>query len=464
VKLRTRLALVTAVLVAVAVVGVATASWFATRNRLVHEIDRSINGRAQGAAAGYSQLPPFGRIPNFVGDRGPGGPGDTFVEVIDQSGNVVARDNSGVNIPVDGADRAIAQNGSEGRSRSASADGRHLRIRTEPIAPGGALVPNGGAVLVARDLVETDRTLHGLAWLLGILSAVGVILAALVGLLVARRSLRPIDDLKDAAERVASTQDLETPVEGAERDDEVGSLATSFNAMLRALRDSREQQQQLVSDASHELRTPLTSLRTAIELLQRAESMPPEQRRELIDHAVSELGELTHLVTELVELATDTRSDDSETVDVRLDDVARNVAERAERRTGRVVLVTADPWVARGNPTLLERAVNNLVDNADKWSPPGAPIEISVCSGEVRVRDHGPGVPADERERVFQRFARGRDAQAVPGSGLGLAIVRQIATEHGGEAWLEAAPGGGTVAVLRVPGSAADYSEVVSVS
>jgi two-component system sensor histidine kinase MprB len=468
VKLRTRLALVTALLVAVAVVGVATASWFATRNRLVHEIDRSINGRAQNAATLYSQLPFVrgARIPNPLdgGGRGALGPGDTFIEVIDQNGNVVARDQSGVSIPVDDTDRAIAQNGSAGQSRSTTSNGRHLRIRTEPIAPGGAVVPNGGAVLVARDLVETDRTLHGLGWVLGIISAVGVILAALVGLLVARRSLRPIDHLKDAAERVATTQDLETPVEGADRDDEVGSLATSFNSMLRALQESRTQQQQLVSDASHELRTPLTSLRTAIELLQRAETMPPEQQRELIDHAVSELGELTHLVTELVELATDTRSDDSESVDVRLDDVARSVAERAERRTGRVVLVSADPWVARGNPTLLERAVNNLVDNADKWSPPGAPIEVSVHSGEVRVRDHGPGVPADERERVFQRFARGRDAQAVPGSGLGLAIVRQIAAEHGGEAWLEAAPGGGTIAVLRIPGSAADYSEVATVS
>jgi two-component system sensor histidine kinase MprB len=459
-KLRTRLALVTAIAVAVAVVSVAGVAWLSTRNRLLHEIDRSLDARTTRGIATFSQPPP-GRAPFdprglVVPDsqtRGPFGGQDTYLQVLDIHGNVF--DSSSVKLPVSATDKNIATSGEGVTVRSTDAGSKHVRLRTQAL-------PGGGAVQIARDLGETDRTLRGLALVLAVLSALGIVVAAFVGRATARRSLRPIDDLTDAAEQVARTQDLATPVAGAERDDEVGRLAASFNAMLQALAGSREQQQQLVSDASHELRTPLTSLRTAIELLQRAESMPAPQRRELIDHAVAELGELTHLVTELVELATDARIDSHDVFDVRLDDVTRSVAERAERRTDHTVLVDAQPWVVAGNPTLVERAVGNLVDNACKWGPPGTPIEVTVRDGEVRVRDHGPGVPADERERVFARFARGRDSQAVPGSGLGLAIVRQIADQHGGAAWLEDAPGGGTIAIVRFPGTTADFSDVVA--
>ncbi len=457
-KLRTRLALVTAIAVALAVVSVAAVAWLSTRNRLLHEIDRSLVARTRGIAD-FPRSPgdnggfPGGRIqlPDPAGRRTPFGEQDTYFQVLDNHGAITAH--SAVQLPVDANDIKIAEAGTGFDTRSTNAGARHVRMRTQAL-------PGGGAVEIARDLGETDRTLRGLALVLVVLSALGIVIATFVGRATARRSLRPIDDLTDAAEQVAATQNLATPVAGAERDDEVGRLASSFNAMLQALAASREQQQQLISDASHELRTPLTSLRTAIELLQRAESMPAPQRRELIDHAVAELGELTHLVTELVELATDVRIDSHDVLDVRLDDVTRNVAERAERRTGHTVLVDTQPWVVAGNPTLVERAIGNLVDNACKWSPPGAPIEVTVRDGEVRVRDHGPGVPADERERVFARFARGRDAQAVPGSGLGLAIVRQIADQHGGAAWLEDAPGGGAVAVVRFPGTAADFSGV----
>jgi two-component system sensor histidine kinase MprB len=397
------------------------------------------------------------RFPRFFPTGGSAfGPTDTYFQRIDINGTVAER--TSIVLPVDKTDRAIAASGdpNEAQTRTATADGKHVRLRTEAL-------PGGGAIMVARSLSETDRALRDLSIVLGIVSLIGIAGAALVGWATARRALRPIDDLTDAAEHVAQTQDFSRPVEGADRDDEIGRLAKSFNAMLQALEQSRAQQQQLVSDASHELRTPLTSLRTAIELLQRADAMPPAQRRELIDHAVAELEELSHLVAELVDLATEQRRDDVPMGDVRLDAVTRSVAERASRRTTHAVTVEAEPWVVHGNETLLDRAVHNLVDNAAKWSPPGAAIDITLRDGEVRVRDNGPGVPADERERVFQRFARGRDAQAVPGSGLGLAIVREIAERHGGEAWLDDAPGGGTVAVLRIPGAAAEITELTPV-
>lgn len=453
-KLHTRLALLVAVAVAVAVVGVAGLAYFTTRNRLLHEVDRSLGGRATRVAGEFLPRPISPNRPDrvFPVPGNPFAPDDTYFQRIAADGSVVEQ--TAVTLPVNGKDRIIAASDQPGagQTRTITVGGQHLRVHT------GSL-PGGGAIMIARNLAETDRALRDLAMVLGAVSIVGVAGAAFVGRATARRALRPIDDLTDAAEHVALTQDFTRPVEGADRDDEIGRLASSFNTMLHTLAQSRAQQQQLVSDASHELRTPLTSLRTAIELLQRADAMPAAQRRELIDHAVAELAELSHLVAELVDLATEQRRDDVPMGDVRLDAVTRAVADRAGRRSPHEFAVVAEPWVVHGNEMLLERAVHNLVDNAAKWSPAGAAIEITLRSGEVRVRDHGPGVAADERDRVFERFARGRDAQAVPGSGLGLAIVREIAERHGGRAWLDAAPGGGTVAVLHIPGAAAAVAE-----
>jgi two-component system sensor histidine kinase MprB len=106
--------------------------------------------------------------------------------------------------------------------------------------------------------------------------------------------------------------------------------------------------------------------------------------------------------------------------------------------------------VVEGRADRLARAVNNLLDNARKYSPDGEPIEVAVGEGEVTVRDHGPGIPTDELEHVFDRFYRGASSRDESGSGLGLAIVRQVAESHGGEATAEAAEGGGTVFRLRL--------------
>ena len=106
-------------------------------------------------------------------------------------------------------------------------------------------------------------------------------------------------------------------------------------------------------------------------------------------------------------------------------------------------------------PARLERAVSNLVDNAVKYSPPGEPVEVELRGGELSVRDHGPGISAEDLPHVFDRFYRGAEARGRPGSGLGLAIVRQVAAEHGGTVTAEAAPGGGTLMRLRLPGAEA---------
>lgn len=461
-SLRARLAVVVAGAVAAAVVGVAGVAFLATHHRLRAEVDDALATRAVALAELPTVATFVQRDTPAVGDartrpaRDPQGiraalVEDLSIQLISESGRITNL--AGSDLPVRAADLEVAARGEGEFVRNARVDGVHFRVATQSVA-------GGGAVQVARAVTETDRTLRSLAIVLAFTAAIGVLGAALLGLVVARRALHPIDELSDAAERVARDQDLTAPVPVPPTHDEVGRLAASFNTMLAALATSRAQQQRLVSDASHELRTPLTSLRTTIELLRRADragdgtdaagALPAAQRRELYDHALDELGELTHLSSELVDLATDARTVAAERRPVALGEVAAAVAGRARRRTGQVIDVTTDDSAVVGDPAAIERAVNNLVDNACKWNPPGAPIDLTVAAGAVTVRDHGPGVAPDERARVFERFARGRDTQSVPGSGLGLAIVAQVAADHGGRAWIDAPADGGPGAVAHL--------------
>ncbi|HMQ26711.1 MAG TPA: HAMP domain-containing sensor histidine kinase, partial [Acidimicrobiales bacterium] len=452
--LRARLAVVVAGAVAAAIVVAVGVAWVATHHSLRSEIDDALSDRAVALAA----LP---AVQDYVqrdlqGASRPGVPRrdvpgiraaliqDLSIQLLTVDGRTLSL--AGSPMPVRPVDRAIVSAGVGSAERNARVEGSHFRVVTQA-------VEGGGAVQVGRAVDGTDRTLRSLAVVLVTTALVGVLAAALLGLIVAKRALRPLDHLSDAAERVARDQDLTAPLPPATADDEVGRLTRSFNTMLAALATSRAQQQRLVHDASHELRTPLTSLRTTIELLRRADrspddDLPADQRTELYDHALDELDELTLLSSELVELATDARSGDEPVRPVALGEVAEAVAARARRRTGRQVVVAADSSAVSGRPAAIERAVSNLVDNAGKWSPPGTPIEVDVTDGVVRVRDHGPGIPLEDRDRVFERFARGRDAQSVPGSGLGLAIVRQVAVDHGGWAWIEEPEDGGPGTVV----------------
>jgi two-component system sensor histidine kinase MprB len=206
-----------------------------------------------------------------------------------------------------------------------------------------------------------------------------------------------------------------------------------------------------VADASHELRTPLTSLRTNIEVLARNETMPAADRERLLGDVTGQLEELTGLVDDVVELA---RGAEAPLVmeDVRLDQLVERAVERARLHApaARFELALRETLV-RGAPDRLDRAVANLLDNAVKWSPPGKAVDVSVRDGAVTVRDHGPGIDAEDLPHVFDRFYRAPSARGTPGSGLGLAIVRQTADSHGGTVSAENADGGGAVLRLVLP-------------
>lgn len=233
-------------------------------------------------------------------------------------------------------------------------------------------------------------------------------------------------------------------------DDELSSLARSFNAMLDALERSAKSQKRLVADASHELRTPLTALRTNIELLMRGD-LPQEVHKEVSRAVVSGLEELTALVSDVVELARD--EEPAVLVEsVRLDElVEREVTRAARHWPSTAYSVSVEPTVVRGVPDRLARAVANLLDNAAKYSPAGGLVEVSLRGGVLTVRDHGPGISPDDLPHVFDRFYRAPSARALPGSGLGLAIVGQVVDSHGGSVSAAPAPGGGTLVRLALP-------------
>ena len=436
-KLKARIGLIAAAAVAVAVVVVSVGAYFAARNELLDQMDQSLVEVAD-QARGYDGLLQALGAPT----PGRGGrifqPRTNFDVVYVQAllvpqGNAVFPSSQGISLPIEEEDVAVAE-GAPRLLRDVRVEGRHLRMITEQ--------HDFGAIQIARSMEEIDETLSGLTVLLAGVSIGGVILAGGLGLVVARGAMRPVDRLTEAAEHVAVTQELEARID-VDRDDEIGRLADSFNAMLAALEESRRQQRQLVHDAGHELRTPLTALRTNIELLARAGDMPESQRDALLDDVTFELRELSDLVAEIVDLATDASVADEPVADLDLADVVERVASRARRRTGRTITVTAGPHRMMGRRVMLERAVSNLVDNAAKWSPEGGEIAITLDGGRLAVHDAGPGIADEDKDRIFDRFYRAETARSAPGSGLGLSIVKRVAEDHGGEVFVGDAPGGG---------------------
>jgi two-component system sensor histidine kinase MprB len=449
VSFRARLTVAAAVAVAVAVAAAAAVAYVAVENQLRGQVDDSLTSRATAIESALSRNPGlmvfptskprqfFGHLPNVPFGDGPG-----CVQLVAADAVVRDPDESCV-LPVLQRDRTVAERGTSSSFRDATVDGYHLRVLT-------AAVGSGYALQVARPLTEVDHTLSHLRLLLLLVVLGGIGIAGGLGLLVTRTAIAPVRRLTRATEHVTETQDLDSRIETGGRRDELSRLAFSFNTMLEALDRSLKAQRQLVADASHELRTPLTSLRTNVEVLQRDPDMPDEERRRILADVLEQAGELTGLVTELVELA---RGEQQEhrPEDVRLDLVVSDAVERARRNWPGVSFETKlDESLVHGVPAGIDRAVSNLLDNAAKWSPAGGTVDVQVQGSEVVVRDRGPGIADSDLPHVFDRFYRAPSARGMPGSGLGLAIVRQVAESHGGTIAAERPRDGGTLMRLKL--------------
>lgn len=443
-RLKIVLALILLSVCATGAIGVA--SYTATR----HELEETVDSSLDAAARNLLDRPSLGD-PDGDGDLPAGRPGhedrprsfeQVLYQVIDAEGTVLATGQTD-ELPVSDADVAVAASTDpNARSRyDVEIDGERYRMLT--------VKGQYGAVQLARSLAESENSLGRILRSTLVAVVVVGVLSALLGWLIARQVTRRLERLTTVAGEVAETGrlDVDVPVDGG---DETGRLGRAFSAMLAALQASRHEQHQLVQDAGHELRTPLTSLRTNISVLRRRhDQLAPDSRDQLLSDLDSETRELTDLVNELVELATDRR--DGEPVQpVRLADVAERAAARARRRFGRDVVVQADGSMVDGQPNALERATQNLIDNACKFAPDG-PIEVAIDGGEVTVRDHGPGLVDSDIPHLFDRFYRSVAMRSKPGSGLGLSIVKSVVDTHGGTVTAANAPGGGAVIGYRLP-------------
>jgi two-component system sensor histidine kinase MprB len=450
--LRTRIAAVASLSVALAVLAAAVGLYIAVRSDLRGEIDQSLRQRAHAFLAPSGTGPPGEGLPAGGPPQGgfprrvqpvPFGAASGYVQFISPQGTVEVPAGQGTSpkIAVSASDKAIAASGSGSALSDRTVEGTSLRVLT--IGTGSS-----GAVLIARPLSEMNHELSRILLLLVIVGVSGIALAAILGALVARVALTPIARFTNRTEALTGNLDLSRRLEVQGRD-ELARLAGSFNTTLDALERSVEAQRQLIADAGHELRTPIASLRANIQILGEAESLPPAEQESLRGDIVSELDELTALVGDVVELARGAGRGAADTDDdVRLDEVVQSAVERTRRRGDLRFELSLEPTLVRGQGERIVRAVSNLLENAHKWSPADGLLEIDLHEGVLSVRDHGPGFDEADLPFVFDRFYRADRARKLPGSGLGLAIVRQAAEACGGYAEAQNAPGGG--ALLRV--------------
>jgi signal transduction histidine kinase len=387
-------------------------------------------------------------------------PDDASARVLDVSGNML-RENT------DAADL--------GPPREGLSNHGEIRVATEPIvSPEGITT---GYVQYGRNVQHVDSTVERL-WLFiaaGIIG--GTLLASFAGVMIAGRAMRPIALLTATARQIASTRDPSQRMPEPEVEDEVGELALTLEEMLRSLDAARteregtmQKQREFVADASHELRTPLTSVQANLELLQASLRSPGQaEDREIVDSALRSSRRMSRLVADLLLLA---RADAGRLDSHRRCDLAQiagdAAAEAAPLIGDRTLTLDNDrPIRVEGSPDELHRMVLNLLDNAAHHTPAGTTIELGLrTEGEeavLEVADDGPGIPAEMRSQVFDRFVRSQgpaDTAGGTGTGLGLAIVSAVASSHGGKVEATESAAGGALFRARIP--LADSEQVVS--
>ena len=317
---------------------------------------------------------------------------------------------------------------------------------TEPIRQKGAVVGVVYAVRSTRPvLVELYRIRSGLVRVLGVAFA----LTALVTMLLSLSISRPLGRLSRAAKRVASGEpDVTIPVSGG---GEIEELGTSFASMKDRLDARLRYISEFAADVAHEFKSPLTSIRGAAELLGEGAAEDPEARVRFLRNIELDVARLDRLVSRLLELSRIEASNEVMTV-LDLEALLARVADRAGAAEPPVVLTYRAPArFVRAREADLETAFRNLVDNAARFTPPGARVEIDVvgdaASLRIAVRDHGPGIPEKILPRIFDRFFT-TDADR-DGTGLGLSIVKAVVEAHGGS--VAVVCGEGTTFTVTLP-------------
>ena len=468
--LRLRLLLVLVGIVAVGLIASDVATYSSLARFLTSQVDQEL---AQAVGPVYHDLvaessgigPSFGH----AGGVGTFVPPGTYGIWRDQSGTMLAEDSFclecgsvpapptlPVQLPGSGNSSSSGMYFSASSPGSASVD---YRVLAEPI-PGGS-----GTLVVAIPLTDAHDTLGRLLLIETLVSAVVLAALGVLAWWIVRRGLRPLDEMATTAGAIAAG-DLSQRVGHADAETEVGRLGSALNTMLSEIEGafaaraaSEERLRRFLADASHELRTPLTSIRGYAEIFDRGARDRPEDLATSMRHIRTEADRMSELVDDLLLLARLDRERPFEQDDVDITAVVLAsvdaAAVAAPQRT--ITTETNRPVVVVGDESRLRQVIDNLVSNAVKHTPEGSPVEIRVTTAEgnavVEVRDHGPGIPAEEQGRIFEPFHRSDPSRArsTGGVGLGLAIVSAIAHAHAGEVGVVSNGRGGAVFWVRLP-------------
>ena len=446
----------TAILLGILVV-ISGLSYSLLRWSLVQDLDTSLRA--------------VGQVIRDTGWSGPGGTSaeallrdllgpefhDKFFQLVDPEGRPGAhsaqlRDR----LPLSPRARQRAAAGDETYETVRLAAGARVRLLTMPVDRGGRLVR---LIQVGMPLDRAERALGRYLETLLVLIPLGVGLAAAGGAVVARRALKPVDEMSRTARRITG-EELGRRIRVRGTGDELDHLAGTLNAMLARLEEAFTQVRRFAADAAHELRTPLTALKGGIEVALRTERPREEYRRVLVS-SLEEVERLVRLAEDLLLLSRFSAGALPARERVELQPLLHDLREVGERlalaRGVSVDLAVDAPLAVHGDPATLRRAVLNLVENAIKYTPPGGRVELGLApadrSAAIVVRDTGVGMDPAEAARVFEPFVRLDEARArdTGGAGLGLAIVRSIVLAHGGTLAVESAPGAGSTFTIRLP-------------
>jgi two-component system OmpR family sensor kinase len=319
-------------------------------------------------------------------------------------------------------------------------------------------------VVVGADLEPMDEELAFLRGILAYVMPIALVLAAIGGSFLARRSLAPVVAMADRARRIG-VENLSERLPVANPRDELGHLAETFNELLGRLEASLLQQRQFMADASHELRTPVATTRTAAAVALQQQHRDETEYRDTLKIVEEQAARLSRVVDDLFTLArADSGSYPVRSTPMYLDEVVDEVV-----RAARVVAATRDVAVEStvvpsaaftGDEELIRRMIVNLVDNAVRHTPAGSSVRVELDETDsgfaIAVKDQGAGVPVEIRSQIFERFFRGdlsRRVMSQDGAGLGLALARWIARAHGGDVVLARSSPSGSTFVISLPQS-----------
>lgn len=428
VRWRTTMAATLAVAVFLAVAALVFA--LAQRQQLRSAITEAARGQAADIAAQVAEDGAGAGLTAGAGDQ-------SLVQIVDADGTVLAASPS-----VEGEPPVVDARPRPGATTT-------VRSRALPIGEGEEFVvvargvsgPDGHVVvLVAESLELVGQSTAVVVDLLLIGYPVVLLGVALSSYRLAGRALAPVEAIRSRVAKVQGTSELDARVPVPDGDDEIARLAVTMNAMLARLEAGSDRQRRFVGDASHELRSPLATIRAAHEIA----ALHPESSDAAATgrDVLAELDRLDDLVADLLLLA---RADEDgllvRSVDVDLEDLLAREADRLRRLGQITVTIAAPPVRIQGDPVQLARALRNLTDNAVRHARTRVDLKLEVLGGEVRieVEDDGPGIPAADRERIFERFVRLDESRtrARGGAGLGLAIAREISIAHGGSLEVE---------------------------